>query len=69
MLSLYERLSREPLDRTREQVRKVYLVAEQCGYDEDAIEAMLRGCGTREECDELISRLARELIDVVRGLR
>ena len=67
-MDLYARLNRESLDRTREQVRKVYLAAEQLGYDEDAIEDMLRECLTREDADALISRLCRALIDVVRGL-
>jgi hypothetical protein len=65
----FANMEREPLDRTREQVRRVYLAAEQIGYSDDEIELMLCDCHTREEADALISRLARELIDVVRGLR
>ena len=66
--ALYRDLDVEALDPTREQVRRVYRVADQCGYADDEIESMLRECPTREDCDALISRLARELADVVRGI-
>ena len=53
-------------DLTREQTRRVMRAAEQIGYDLDAIENMLHGCQSREDCDDLIAKLTRELAEVVR---
>ena len=54
--------------RTAEQARRVYLVADQLGRTDDEIEELLCGAQSISECDQLISRLARELLDRVRGL-
>ena len=58
-----------PADPTREQVQKLRFVARKCGYTHDEIDDMLCSCWTADECDELLSLLARELVDVIRGIR